>query len=102
MSVELYLLPSELVASDPEHARAFLDREARSITTPPTVIEQANESRKRKLADLLLTLKPTFREFNIRHDEIAKFEKISVEEARRKYRYIEISGSGIQFTFFDR
>jgi hypothetical protein len=102
MSVDFYLLPRTLVGSDSENARALLEVEERHFGEAPAGLDPATESRKRKLADLLLRMKPVFREFSIRFDEIAEFENITVEEARRKYRYIEINGPGIQFTIFDR
>jgi hypothetical protein len=102
MSNEFFLLPRTVVASDPENARAFLKREARHFADEPAVLDPAIECRKRKLVNLLLQLKPEFRQFNIRWGDVAEFEKISLDEARRKYRQVQIDGSGIQFTVFDR
>lgn len=102
MSVDFYLLPRAQVPLDAESARAWLDSEERRFPQIPLALDAATESRKRKLADLLLQMKPEFTEFRIRHEELARFDKITTEEAARKYRYIEINGSGVQFSFYDR
>lgn len=101
MGVDFYLLPKAPVNGGPTKARDWLDREHRRFAEIPIAFDPAAEARKRKLADLLLKMKPDFEEFGIRHEEIAEFEKISLDEARRKYRYIEINGPGVQFTVFD-
>lgn len=102
MGVDFYLLPKTLIDSDATTARAWIDRENRRFAEIPSALDAAGESRKRDLADLLLKLKPAFEEFRLRHEEIATFEKITVKEARRKYRYIQINGPGVQFTIFDQ
>jgi hypothetical protein len=101
MGANFYLLPKMPVNTDPIVAREWLDREARHFGETHRDLDLAVETTKRKLANLLLKMKPDFRAFDIRYDEIAQFEKISVDDARRKYRYIEINGQGVQFTFFD-
>ena len=101
MSVDFYLLPKIPVNHDPVIARDWLERETGRFGEIPSALDPAVESRKRKLADLIVKLKPQFSEFNIRYEEIAQLEKISVEGARRKYRYIEINGPGIQITVYD-
>lgn len=101
MGVDFYLLPKTPVDGDATTARDWLEREERRFAEIPCDLDSATESRKRKLADVLLKMKPDFEEFSIRHDEIAAFEKISVDAARRKYRYIEINGPGVQFTVYD-
>ncbi len=68
----------------------------------PSSLDPATEIRKRKFADLLLKMRPDFEEFDLQYDQIAEFERISVDEACRKYRHIEINGPGVQFTVFDR
>jgi hypothetical protein len=101
MGVDFYLLPKTPVDGDVTKARDWLDREDRRFAEIPNALDAAAEARKRKLADLLLKIKPDFEEFKLRYEEIATFDKISVDEARRKYRYIEINGPGVQFTVFD-
>lgn len=101
MGVDYYLVPKTLLDVDSTMARDWLDRENRSFDEIPIALDPATESRKRTLADLLLKMQPNFEEFIILHDEIAKFDNISVEEARRKYRYIEINGPSVQYIIFD-
>src|SRR5262245_43175204 len=95
MSVDFYLVTKTLVDGDPTKARDWLDREDRRFAEIPSTLDPAVEARKRKLAHLLLQMKPDFEAFNIRHEEIAAFDKISVDKARRKYRYIELNGPGV-------
>jgi hypothetical protein len=102
MGVDYYLLPKTPINGDPVFARDWLEREDREFGEIPGAVDPAIETRKRKLAALLLKMNPEFSEFEIQHEEIAQFEKISLEDARRKYRYIEINGPGVQFTIFDR
>jgi hypothetical protein len=102
MGVDFYLLPKRAVDADATKARNWLERENRRFGEIPSAFDPATETRKRTLADLLVKMKPEFREFNIEHAQIAEFEKIWVDEARRKYCYIEINGPGIQFTVFDQ
>ncbi len=102
MGVDFYLLPKAPVNADPANARDWLDRQDQLFDEIPSALDPVAEIRKRKLADFLLKMKPNFEEFDLRYDEIAAFDKISVDEARRKYRYIEINGPGIQVTFFDQ
>jgi hypothetical protein len=92
MGIDLSLLPKKPVHFDPVNARDWLDREARRFAEIPNAIDPATQTRKRKLADLLLRMRPHFQEFDIRYEEIAQFEGIPIEKARRKYRYIEING----------
>jgi hypothetical protein len=102
MGVDFYLLPKTPVGTDPVSARDWLDREHRHFAEISGGLDPAAEDRKRKLADLLLKMKPDFEEFHFRYEEIAEFEKISVDVARLKYRYVEVNGPGVQFTVFDQ
>jgi hypothetical protein len=105
MSFDLYLLPARVVAVDANLARDYIERENARFSEIPNARDPECERRKRELADLLLRLKPTFREFNVDFQTIADWEKVSVDEARRKYRYIEVDGSSepaeAQFVFHD-
>ena len=105
MSFDLYLLPAAVVGADEDLAEAYVERantRPEEFTEPP---DPACERRKRELADLLLRLKPGYEEFPLDFEAIAEFEQIGVEEARRKYRSIEINGASeppeAQFTFHD-
>lgn len=80
---------------------ATADADDVGITEPVPV----NEERKRRVAQALITRNPAFRPFAFGFEEISKLEKITVEEARKKYRHIELNGAeggnGIQVMLFD-
>src|SRR5438876_211965 len=63
------------------------------------------EALKRRVADALIASNPRLTIFDFGYGEIAKIENISVEEARIRYRHLELNGpddgSGIQITLFD-
>jgi len=68
--------------------------------------DSAKEALKRRVADALIAQNPKFEFFQFGYDEIARFEKISVSQARLKYRHLELNGpdaggNGIQITLFD-
>ncbi len=101
MGVDFYLLPKTSVGTDATKARDWLDREDRRFAEIPSTLDPAAETLKRSLADLLLRMRPSFEESHILHEKIAELEKISVDDARLKYRYVEINGPAVQFTIFD-
>ena len=63
------------------------------------------EARKNELAQALLTANPLLARIEFDYTEIAQFENISEDEARRRYRHIEMNGpadgNGIQITLYD-
>src|SRR5687767_11392339 len=63
------------------------------------------EELKQRTAAALMAANPQLTVFQMRYEEIAVFEKISMEEARKRYRYVELNGpeggSGIQITLHD-
>lgn len=63
------------------------------------------EERKRRLAAALIAKNPMLEPFAFGFEEIASFEKITVEEAKNKHRHIELNGpedsNGIQIALFD-
>lgn len=65
----------------------------------------AKEERKRRVAAALRARNPALTPFAFGIEEIAKFRKITVEEAKREYRHIELNGpdngNGIQIMLFD-
>jgi len=71
-------------------------------TTPPV---PQKEALKRRVADALIAHNPKLQIFQFDYDAVSKALKISVEEARIKFRHLEIngpeSGNGIQITLFD-
>src|SRR5262249_37947400 len=84
---------------------------------PPLVTAQRNvgdgsaaapdaqkEALKRKLAQRLMAANSKLRICELPHQHIAHFEQISLEEARRKYRQLELrapEGNGIQIVVRD-
>lgn len=103
MSFDLYLLPARIVGKDVDKAGSFIEREHARFRT---VSDAADPGQKRALADLLLRLRPDFREFELDYAAIAEWEKTTIEESRRKYTYIEVNGlsrpAEAQFTFHDK
>jgi aminoglycoside 6'-N-acetyltransferase I len=71
-------------------------------TTPP---DSRKEALKRRVADALTAHNPRLQICPFPYDQIAQFERISKEEARRKYRHLELNGSeggnGIQIILRD-
>jgi hypothetical protein len=105
MSFDLYLLPARTVHLDGELAGAFVDREDARFSQIPAKLDPECERKKAELADLLTHLNPNYREFQFDFQTIAEWEKISVQDARLKYRYIEMNSrekpADAQFLFFD-
>jgi hypothetical protein len=69
-------------------------------------LDPQKEALKRKVAEALIACNPKLEIFEFGYEEIAKFQKITVEEARLKYRHLELNGpdedsNGIQITLFD-
>jgi hypothetical protein len=102
MSVDFYFLPKAAIGSDPDMAREFIDAQDRNWSVVPSALDATAERQKREFADALLRLQPSFNEVAYRFDEIADFEKTSIDEARRMHREIEINGPGIQFIIYDK
>lgn len=81
---------------------ATADEEELGVTDPVP----AKEERKRRISAALIARNPRLEPFAFGFDEIARLEKITVEEAKKKYRHIELNGpleesNGIQITLFD-
>jgi hypothetical protein len=70
--------------------------------TPP---DPEKETLKRRVAAALIAASPLLQSYEFDYEAIAKFRKISVEEARLQYRHIELNGpdngNGIQILLFD-
>lgn len=89
-------------AGEDPHVTAQRDSEEFAATP----LDPQKEALKRRVADALITHNPKLEVFQFGYEEIAKHEKISVEEARLKYRHLELNGpeedsTGIQITLFD-
>lgn len=102
MAVDFYLLPKTAVGADPLKARDWLDHENRQLADVHSALDPAAETRKRKLAELVLNMNLGFEEFDFQYEQIAEFERISADEARRKYRRIELNGPSVQVSVLDR
>ena len=67
--------------------------------------EPAKEERKKRVTDRLIAKSTKLAPFSVDFEEIAKSKKITVEEAKKKYRDIELNGpedgNGIQITLSD-
>ena len=66
----------------------------------------AKEERKQRISAALIAHNPTLEPFAFGFDELSKLENITVEDAMKKYRHIELNGppeesNGIQITLFD-
>jgi hypothetical protein len=84
-------------------AQAEPDEETDEINPGPPV--PAKEARKRAIADALMKADPALEVFQFGFEEIARFQKISVDEAKLRNRHMELNGAeggpGIQITLFD-
>jgi hypothetical protein len=80
---------------------ATTDVEEENITDPVS----DKEERKRRIAAALIGKNPALEPFAFGFEEIAKFEKITIEEAKKKHRHVELNGpdngNGIQIMLFD-
>jgi hypothetical protein len=63
------------------------------------------EARKKALADAIIKQNPQMTPFALEYDQIAEMQEITVEEAKKRFRYIELNGpdggNGIQITLED-
>lgn len=84
-------------------AQSDTDEESDEINPGPPV--PAKDARKRAIADALMKADPSLEVAQFGFEEIAKFQKISVEEAKIQFRHLELDGPedgpGIQITLFD-
>jgi hypothetical protein len=84
-------------------ARTEPDEESDEINPGPPI--PAKEARKRAIADALMKADPSLEVFQFGFEEIAKFQKNGVEEAKLRFRHMELNGPeggpGIQIMLFD-
>ena len=103
MSYDLYLVRVPAGASDDDVAAIALAAAESDFPAGPP--DPAVEARKRALADALCAADPTLTAATLDHEAIAGLEGITVEEARRRYRHIEVygppDGHGILVTLHD-
>jgi len=89
-------------AGEDPYVTAQRDSEEFDVSPP----DPQKEALKRRVADALIAYNPKLEVFQFGYEEIAKFEKITVEQARLKYRHLELNGpdddgNGIQIELFD-
>jgi hypothetical protein len=101
MSFDLYLLPLQ-ATDDFQSAMSVLDTLDRVGIEPQPGLDV------RHAADVIMQLDPRYRSIRMNFAEIAKYERISEEEARTKYVWIELNGTAnsgepmAQFVFHPR
>ncbi len=79
---------------------------ANSDCFPMSLPDPQKEALKRKVADALIEQNSKLQVFQFDYEAVAKSQKISVEDARLKFRYLELNGpmencTGIQITLYD-
>ena len=103
MSYDLYLVRVPAGASDDDVAAIALA--AAESDFPADLPDPAVEARKRALADALCAADPTLTASTPDHEAIAGYEGITADEARRRYRQLEVygppDGHGILVTLHD-
>jgi hypothetical protein len=103
MSYDLYLIPRSLGPDLVAVVRAKLQDEEDEVDPGPPVAEK--EARKQRLARALTTSNPELTVFAVDHAALAAEQDITEDEARRRYRDIELNGAedgnGIQIFLGD-
>ena len=104
MSYDLHLvrIPPGADAQAVVDASVAMDEEAQLNPGEP---DPAKEETKRRLAAALQAVNPLLTAFPFNYSELARLEKITEQEARRRFRHVELNGpedgNGIQITLFD-
>lgn len=103
MSYDFRLFLTQPDVDPLETAQAEQDEEADEINPGPPVPNK--ETRKQAIAAALMTADPALEVFQFGFEKIAKFQGITVEEAKVRFRHMELNGpengQGIQITLFD-
>ncbi|HUM14892.1 MAG TPA: hypothetical protein VL086_04310 [Candidatus Nitrosotalea sp.] len=103
MSYDLHLVPRHPGVDPLSAARALLEQRAEGLNPGPPVPEK--EARKARLAAALMKSSPPLSAFAFEYSAIAARQHITEEEARARYRHIELNGpengNGIQITLSD-
>ncbi len=103
MSYELHLIRVGPAGDALKAARNRLARPAYSELNPGPVVA-SKEEEKRRLADSLLRFNSALGVAKFDYASLAASERIDEQEARRRYRHIELNSddySGIQITLWD-
>lgn len=103
MSYDLYLFKPKAGIDPLETVDEIFSEESDEIN--PGIPYPEKEARKHLLANALVNLNPELQVFPFGFKELAEMDKISVEEAKIKYRHLELNGAddgnGIQITLYD-
>lgn len=105
MSYDLHLFKPESGVEPVETIERLFedDEESEEINIGSPVPEK--EQRKRALAQVLINLNPKLEIFEFGFNELAEMDGITENEAREKYRHLELNGAedgnGIQITLLD-
>ena len=103
MSYDIYMLGHK----DGENLQDALNRftSEQEQESGPGPLDPEKETRKRNIAAKLVQMNPSLEIFQFDYPKLAAMDNISEEEARIKYRYVEINGpedsNGIQIDLFD-
>nr|WP_319395939.1 hypothetical protein [uncultured Desulfobacter sp.] len=103
MSYDIYLYAPIPGKDHTDTIDYYLNGEEEDINPGPP--DEASEAKKKRIANSLISFNNDFEIFCFGFDEIAKIENISIEDAKIKYRHLEINesddGNGIQITVYD-
>ena len=103
MSYDFHLFNPSLDRESNTSIKGSGDAESAAINPGP--IDPDAEHRKRELAEALIRSNPELEIFQFGFERIAELEGVTVDEARIRYRHLELNGSedgnGIQITLFD-
>ena len=103
MSYDLYLFKPKEGVDPLETVDELFSEESDEIN--PGLPNAEKESRKCSIADALINLNPQLEIFPFGFRELAEMEGISEDEAKIKFRHLELNGAddgnGIQITLYD-
>ncbi len=100
--INLVRLP---IGTDPQTIASASEAMDEETELNPGQPDPASEEWKRQLVRTLQAINPLLEAFPFDFDELARTEHITEDEARRRFRHVELNGSdqstGIQITLFD-
>jgi hypothetical protein len=103
MSYDFHLVPGPSSQNPLSDVHAFLERDEEEINPGPPIAEK--EEKKRGLCQLLMDCNPNLKPFEFGYSEIAAKYNWTEEEARVRFRHVELNGpddsNGIQITLYD-
>jgi hypothetical protein len=103
MSYDLHLFRCAKGADPEASARASYESGSEDVNPGPG--DPRHEEHKKQISDALMKVNAALQPFVFDHSEIAQLEQIAVDEARRRWRHIELNGpedgNGIQINLHD-